>query len=460
VGEMRFATQAARAGNSDGWRGALVALMAWLLIILMIVPDNFDYLALKVSVAAPSEGSVLSRTLWIALLVIGVVVILSRAAQAWQLLRAMNPFLILFSVLAIASVAWSIDPEVTIRRSIRVITFFVDALALGVAGWHPHRFQNLVRPVITLMLAGSIVFGLTNPELAIHDENSPELIGAWHGLASHKNGLGALACIGVIFWAHAWFSRQTRGWRALIGLSIAAACLVLSRSSTSMMVSVLSVAFLALLQRGPAALRPFMPWLVGLFIGALLFYSLVILRVMPGSDLMLKPIAHLTGKDLSFTGRSDIWDIITDHIRYHPLLGTGLGAYWTGPILGTQSYAFVERLQFYPGSAHNGYLEITNDLGLVGLLCLAGFIVVFVKQALALGRFDHVQASLYLALFLQQAFTNLSESHWLSVLSVCFVIISFATVSLARGLMDVRAWQWAQQRRAAQMNGVAHASRA
>jgi exopolysaccharide production protein ExoQ len=417
--------------SSRGW---VVGLMAWLLLAVMIVPDNFDYVG-ALSGEIPTQGSTLSRTIWLVLLATGVLVILSRAWLAWQLIRSINPFLLLFAALAIASITWSIDPAVTARRCVRVVTILADAFALVLVGWHPRRFQGVLRPAITTALVGSIVFGLAAPELAIHSELSPELAGAWHGLANHKNGLGALSCIGLIFWVHAWFARDTARWKIVIGLAISITCLVLSRSSTSLMVTVLTLTFLLLLQQAPRTLRPYMPYFIAAFVTILLFYSLVILRLIPASDVFLKPITYVTGKDLSFTGRADIWEIMLEHVRYHPLLGTGLGAFWTGPYIGTPSYLFFERLKFYPGSAHNGYLEITNDLGFIGLACLAGFLICYVYQALKVSKFDHVQSSLFLALFLQQALTNLSETHWLSVLSVGFVIMTFATAAIGRSLL-------------------------
>jgi hypothetical protein len=45
---------------------------------------------------------------------------------------------------------------------------------------------------------------------------------------------------------------------------------------------------------------------------------------------------------------------------------------------------------------------------------------------------------LFLALFFQQAITNLSETHWFSVQSVDFVIMALATTALARGLLEHR----------------------
>jgi len=93
---------------------------------------------------------------------------------------------------------------------------------------------------------------------------------------------------------------------------------------------------------------------------------------------------------------------------------------------------------FYPGSAHNGYLEIVNDLGWTGLVCLIAYIIMYARQSLQLLGIDRNQGALYLALFFQQAITNLSETHWFSVLSVDFVIMTLATMALARGLLEHR----------------------
>jgi exopolysaccharide production protein ExoQ len=93
---------------------------------------------------------------------------------------------------------------------------------------------------------------------------------------------------------------------------------------------------------------------------------------------------------------------------------------------------------FYPGSAHNGYLDVVNDLGWVGFLCLLAYMLTFVRQSLQLAALDRNQSALYVALYLQQALTNLTESHWFSVRSVDFVIMTLATFAVARGLLDHR----------------------
>ena len=90
-------------------------------------------------------------------------------------------------------------------------------------------------------------------------------------------------------------------------------------------------------------------------------------------------------------------------------------------------------MYFWPSEAHNGYLDVVNDLGFVGPICLLGYLTVFVRQSLQLFRTDRPQGALYLALFFQQAMTNLSESCWFSPMGILPVfIMTLSTFTLAR----------------------------
>lgn len=414
--------------------------LVWVLIILMIVPDGFDYQSLSATNEAPNSGGAISRALWLGLLLLSTLVIFWRGSLAWLQVRMLNPFLLLLVTLAVASVAWSIDPTLTVRRLVRMNTILLVGIAFVLMSWRARRYQEVVRPILTLMLLGSIVFGLLFPKLAIHQETSAELLGAWRGLANHKNGLGGLSSITLILWFHAWLARESKFLPALTGIVIAGACLILSRSSTSLAATLFVMGLLLILLRTPESWRPYIPYLVATLVAMLLVYALAILNLIPGWGTLMAPISSLTGKDVTLTGRTDIWAIVSEHISQHPLLGTGYGAYWTsGPVVGTDAYVFVERMnEFFPGSAHNGYLEIVNDLGWAGLLCLIAYIATYVRQSLLLMNVDRNQGALYLALFFQQAITNLSESHWFSVLSVDFVIMTLATMALARALLEYR----------------------
>jgi exopolysaccharide production protein ExoQ len=410
----------------------IIAGVIWLLVVFMITPEGFNY---DRTVTMPTEGSPVSRAIWLFMLGAGGLAVLRKPGQSWALLKQTNPYLLLFGALAALSVFWSIDPAVTVRRLIRFLTIVLDGMALGLVAWRPTRFQSVLRPVLTLMLLGSIIFGLTSPTLAIEQSTQVELMGAWHGLAMQKNGLGSIAGTGLILWVHAWLGRESKWWAWLLGAAASATCLILSRSSTALVASVFSCLLLLMLLRSPPGLRRYMPYVIGIFVGLLLLYSLAVLNLVPGLEFVLKPITALTGKDQSFSGRTAIWAIINDHIAYSPFLGTGYGAYWVESVT-SPSYAMEQRLFFYPTEAHNGYLDVINDLGWVGCICLLGYLLTFLRQALRLFKSMRVQAALYLALLFQQLIINLSESRWFSVLSIEFVIMTLATFSMGRLLLQ------------------------
>ncbi len=415
----------------------VVTTLTWLLIVLMTVPDNLDYASLNTAYA-PSEGSALSRVLWLILLSLPVVVIVWRRALAWLLLRWINPFLLIFVLLALASVTWSDYPDVTLRRLIRVASVLLCSVAFVLVGWQPRRFQQAIRPALTAMLFGSIVFGMMRPDLAIHQETSPELLNAWRGLTNHKNTLGDAASIGFVMWLHAWLTRDGNRWVSMIGAGIAMACLALSRSSTSMMASIAVAAVLPVLVWAPTRWRPLISPSIVIALILLVTYSVIVLGLVPGTQFLLKPITMITHKDLTFSGRTDIWAIIVKHIHLHPWLGTGYGGYWIGPYPWAAVYEFLQKLHFYPGSAHNGYLEIINDLGVLGLLVLGGYLCLLLRDSLRLFAFDSTQGALLIGLFFQQAIANLSETHWFSVLSLDFTIMTLATCALGRSLLERR----------------------
>lgn len=430
------AAEAPRAAR-DPLIATLGTALAGVLTLLMIVPDGFDYVSLATA-GAPESGGTLTRLLWMALLGMSSAVLLLQRAHAVALLRSFNPFLPAFAVLAAASVLWSIEPALTARRLVRLATILAVAAAFVLSAWQDRRLQDFLRPLVTALLAASLIFGLVRPDLAIHPDSDGLIAGAWRGITSHKNGLGEMACLGSLLWAHAWLTGEAHAARALGGLAVGIACLALSRSSTALVTLLVCALFLLVLLRAPRGLQRLMPMLVAVALGLLFTYTLVLLRILPGLHTLLGPIGALTGKDLTFTGRTDIWELMFDQIDLHPWLGGGFGAFWAGTRAGTPSFDFMIQLGFDPASAHNGYLDILNELGAAGLMLLFGYLLVFVIQALRLMARDRGAAALLLVLFLQQALTNLAESRWLSPLSVDFVIMTLATATLAQAVASRR----------------------
>lgn len=423
--------------SDDRW-GWMAAGSLCLVVPLMVLPEGFDYSRLTAgsaaNIGAEGSGTLLSHFCWMTALGTSSALLIWRAALAQRLLLQLNPWFLVLLVLAALSFGWSIDPALTARRMVRVLTLTCCLLAFVCTGWHERRLQALFRPLLTSLLLGSLAFGLVWPEFAIHSETSPELVGAWRGLTSHKNALGGLAALGCLFWFHAGVSRESSRRKSTMGFCVALLCLLLSRSTTSLLATLCTCSVLFVFLPAAAPRRRWLPWFATPVLALSLLLGLASVSSLPGLGLVSAPIALLAGKDGTLTGRTAIWEIVREHIAMRPLFGSGYGAYWQpNRGRGTESAVFVQRLAgFYPGSAHNGYLDVTNDLGGAGLAALAAYLITHVRRALRCSTQDWHQSLLCLAVWLQQAITNLSESHWFNVTSVDFVFLSATTFTLAR----------------------------
>jgi exopolysaccharide production protein ExoQ len=428
-------------------RGSLFAtLMVWVLIIYLVVPIGYFAGDMSTGNDTGMAGpNFLLRTVKLGLLAASTLVVLWRGRLAWVEMKSLNPFFSVFMALVPLSVLWSVDPSATINRYVSLISIVTVCLAFTLLGWNRTRFQDVVRPVLTALLIASVIFELLYPQYAI-EVGEGTLKDAWRGLAAQKNQFGMLSSFGVVFWLHAWFYDGKKWWIAFPCIALSFACVLLSRSSTGLLATTLSTLFMLLVMAAPSNLRRFMPYIVSTFAVLVVVYALAVLNLIPGTSMLLDPIAEMSGKDMSFSNRAVIWDIIKEHIQLAPMLGSGYGAYWTGPVPSSPSYTFLGRMYFYPSQSHNGYLEVVNDLGAVGLICLLGYLVSWVRQSLELMKFDRGQGLLFLALFFQQAITNLSESTWFAINSAfAIAVATLATFSLSRALVEQRMKQHFRQ---------------
>jgi exopolysaccharide production protein ExoQ len=377
------------------------------------------------------------RFIKICMILVSLIVIGSR----WSLLRSMGKHINIgfaaFMVLIPMSALWSIDSNATIMRFISLASIVLVCFAISLAGWHRQRFQQIVIPPLLFVLVASLVMGMLYPDRIIEIGTDLSQKDAWHGITLTKNQFGMAASLAAIIFANRWLAGQGRAMWSIAGTVLSFVCLLLSRSNTSLFATLVCVMFMAMVMRVPFIRQNFSPHVVIGIAAVLLLYEAAIQNVIPGAYTLLSPIRSLTGKDGSLSGRTIIWDIIKEHIQAAPYLGSGYAAYWLGPIEGTPSYVFVYRMFFYPSESHNGYLEIVNDLGYLGLFVLMIFIVVYMRQGILLMRTDRSQAALYLGLLFQQLVMNMSESEWFARDNV-FAIIILGVMCLSRALYESR----------------------
>jgi O-antigen ligase len=108
--------------------------------------------------------------------------------------------------------------------------------------------------------------------------------------------------------------------------------------------------------------------IIGLFAGVVLL----------GGEEALSRFVGTVNSDDPTTGRAHFWSVTVDIIKAHPVVGTGLGAF---PVIYTRydSRNGLYRLE----QAHNDYLQILSDGGIVGGILALGFVIMLFRMGFA-----------------------------------------------------------------------------
>ncbi len=102
---------------------------------------------------------------------------------------------------------------------------------------------------------------------------------------------------------------------------------------------------------------------------ALVFFLIVMLLATVALKSASDSIFNALGKDPTLTGRTDFWTQLVEKIQERPIAGYGMAGFWQ-PWRGDQNPAngILNSNGFVPPHAHNGFLEVGLQLGLVGIV--------------------------------------------------------------------------------------------
>lgn len=427
------AAPAVRAVASRADLPAFIAAFVMLVALCFAVfPDGFQWNVYGMEVDAVG-GSTVRRLQWLPLFLLAAYVVWRRRALAWALARDINPLLIALVAYATLTVLWSPVPGVTMRKLAVLYGLFLIGISFHVAGWHPDRYAKMLRVALTLMLAISLFLAVAVPRIGL-EQQGPSA-GFWRGAAGSKNLLAGLAAAGALVWMHALAARRAPVGRCAAGLALAFVLLLMSRGKTGLITAVVALPLVWILVRPPVRTPHLLPMALVAGLACVVVTAYVVLLSFGGVPNwydVTTPVALAVGKDPSLTARDQLWMLMWEHIRQHWILGYGFDSFWLGNR--GPSGEIVEELYWRPWQAHNGYIDVLNETGIVGLGLTVGFLLVHFFQIWRLALFDAVNASLHLALAVMILLSNIAETSLLSGLSFYWLLLLFSSISVTRAL--------------------------
>ena len=314
----------------------------------------------------------------------------------------------LFYLYFALSVLWSSDPSGSIKRIIK--DFGVVFLA-GLIFTEKDPLQALRAIYLRcafLLLPLSVVFVKWFPGYGRAYGSGGEMM--FTGVTTQKNSLGEIVMIFTLFLI--WDYLETRSatkklsftrlpWYLIILLLNGAWLLRLSQSKSSLVCTAVGV-FLCV--RSGRLLSKFVSRLT---LVAALSLPFVIFFAQRFSE-VIAPLLHALGRDLTFTGRSEIWTHITLE-TVNPIYGYGFWNFWGGP----GGMRVNEAMHGVIPNAHNGYVDMYLDGGFIALIILYFMLIVCghrIGKLLKVGRdpahFHRIRFAILIALII----FNVSES--------------------------------------------------
>lgn len=271
---------------------------------------------------------------------------------------------------AILSVFWSQVPALTIRRSATLVLATLYGLLLAIR-YPPATVLRLIGSAMAIIVVSSLIaIGLGAPG-AIMGYPHP---GAWQGIMYHKNALGRICVLALIVFGVLMY-QTTMPWRIGWGVLIAgcAGLIVGAQSATAVVILVIIIlAWMVLIPFSMASRREqVQTTMIGLGIAAPTGYLLWSYS---------EDIAQLLNRDLTLTGRLPLWQALLPIGWKQALTGYGFGAFWTDPSRMMDVDIALMRLRFWWATqAHNGYIDVWLELGIVGV-CMVSALLIFIVQ--------------------------------------------------------------------------------
>jgi exopolysaccharide production protein ExoQ len=391
-------------------------LVAFSVLILCIVPFG------GADISVGSEGSIIRQIGWGYCFLLALFFFIrdehGKYSIPWHWLPL--PLLLLIAY-AFTSIAWSEVPLVSAKRALQLVGVLLIALSLTRNSKAGDVLLQFSWPGLVVLLLGTIAIAI--PSLAFDQD------GNYKGITFTKNVWGQFALLmSLVYLLQALSGERPRRNRWLFAL--ASGSLLATRSATTIAIFAVALSIIATwaLSRRYHQ-QVFVIGLAFVLIGATIAFGYFVVEGELPLDSIFARSLDSVGKDTTLTGRTALWHMMGLEIDRHPWLGAGYGGYWLG--LEGPSATVVSFFSWRPGQAHNGYIDVINELGYVGLALLISVLAIHARNIyLIRRRHDGLFAVLHLAILAAALLLNGSESSLMRTTHLWWIVLTISIVEV------------------------------
>lgn len=265
------------------------------------------------------------------------------------------------------SCTWSDYPQVSFRRWFRLVLVVLVVVAILSEPDKIAAIKKLFSRFAIFTIPLSITLIKYFPNLATSYSWSGGKM--WTGVCTQKNNLGVALAACMLFYIWKWLILKDYSTKKADLFLFAVASYIMFNplvkgSSTAILSLLTAILILVIIKLFRNKINQF----------AMVFYAIVCIyfatdlgvRILFHSSI-LKYVTLVSGRDMTFTGRTVIWDAVLEESNQQPVLGTGYGIFWSGNrLLRLDSKPLMKGIK----QSHNGYIETYVNLGIIGVSLL------------------------------------------------------------------------------------------
>jgi exopolysaccharide production protein ExoQ len=368
------------------------------------------------SAASYDEGSPIDRAVFLALILVGLV-ILSKRDIDWMGLLFRNKLFVVYLLYCLVSTTWSDEPFISFKRWFKDLGNPIMALVILTDRKPLEAIGVIFRRLSYLLLPLSVLFLRYYPELGrdYHADGSPMYTGVGH----QKNALGQMCLVTGIYFA--WQVLQdrerylswTRSQRLRLWLLVCMLAWLLHMSNSQTSLSCLLAAIAVLASARLPLIRGDPSRVVGLFV-----FTGLAFFVLEASFDIKGQILELLGRDPSLTNRTELWAKLME-LSTDPVIGSGFMSFWAGDRLAL----IWSRVGTSVLQAHSGYVEQYLNLGYVGVTFMLLLMGQGLFRARTLLRIDPSLGILRLSFVLAAALYNYTEASFYGINNMWVLVL-------------------------------------
>ena len=352
-------------GNSYKYHEKIAIAIFVILIFFEFFGTSIPFQPRIKDVAEIESSNILNQIIYSFLFLVSCYVLILNWKSFIELITK-EKFLTIFLLWCLLTMAWSIDPFVTLKRLFRIITFFTVSSSFLLSVSSNKEILRYFKGVLYLYVFISIVSCLVIPG-AIDPQ-----FHTWRGLTSQKNDLGqvSLACILLSFFIY----QNESGYSKIIAAisTFASISLLFGSMSVTSIISFMFLIMIGILFKIDSLFEP-----IGLrrTVSALIIFFVIGITAtfILFSSNIFRELTNLVGKDITFSGRTDLWLAMLNEISNHFYLGAGFQSFWS--LSNPKVLNLYQIFVWLPNQAHNGYIDVLNEVGLVGFILFLSLII-------------------------------------------------------------------------------------